>query len=169
MLVDTFMVYQFIKKLITPFNKMPAYERGLIDDKGNFLRDRKYFSPEDKKALGLFDIMVINLKRLIAKLPAGNTRIATMAAALMLLRTSPIKKMNEEMYINGMFGLEDELKTTMEEIRLAELAEDTPPVNTTVGIAGLTPDTLGVPLKAAQKYKRKNISQAPKLIGLLKR
>jgi hypothetical protein len=169
MLVDTFMVYQFIKKLITPFNKMPAYERGLIDDKGNFLRDRKYYSPEDKKALGLFDTMIINLKKLIAKLPAGNTRIATMAAALMLLRTSPVKKMNEEAFINGMFGLEDQLKTTMEELRLAGLAEDHAPVNAVAGIAGLTPDTLGVPVKAATKYKRKNISQAPKLIGLLRR
>lgn len=163
MIVDTFLVYQFIKKLITPFDKMPAYDRGLIDDKGNFLRDRKYFSPDDKKALGFFDTMVINLKKLIAKVPGGSTRIATMAAALLLLRTAPIKKMNEETFINGMFGLEDQLKTTMEELRLAELAEDHAPINTVAGIAGLTPDTLGVPVKAARKYKRRNIILAPTL------
>ena len=37
---DTVLTYQFIKKLTTPFNQMPAYHYNLIDDKGNFLKDR---------------------------------------------------------------------------------------------------------------------------------
>ena len=52
MIVDTFLVYQFIKKLITPFDQTQAFERGLIDQNGNFLKKRKYFSPDDKRALG---------------------------------------------------------------------------------------------------------------------
>ena len=35
---DAVLTYQFIKKLTTPFNKMPAYNINLIDDKGNFLK-----------------------------------------------------------------------------------------------------------------------------------
>jgi len=150
MVVDAFLVYQFIKKLITPFKNMRAYELGLIDENGNFLKKRKYYSPEDKKALGLFDVMVVNLKKLIAKIPGGGTRIGTIAAALMLLRSDP-KKLREEYSVDDMFSLEEEFNRTIK-----ELNEDGVPVNVTAGIAGLTPDTLGVPVAAAKKYKKKN-------------
>ena len=125
MIVDTFLVYQFIKKLITPFNQTQAFERGLIDQNGNFLKKRKYFSSDDKKVLGLFDIMIINLKKLIAKIPGGNTRTATIAAALMLLRSDP-KKLKEETIINEMFELEEKLHATIKELELIiELLEKT--------------------------------------------
>jgi len=155
MIVDTFLVYQFIKKLITPFNQTQAFERGLIDQNGNFLKKRKYFSSDDKKVLGLFDIMIINLKKLIAKIPGGNTRIATIAAALMLLRSDP-KKLKEETIINEMFELEEKLHATIKELELME--DGTAPVNATAGVAGLHPDSIGVPRKAAKKYIAKNIA-----------
>jgi hypothetical protein len=87
---DTVLTYQFIKKLTTPFNQMPAYKYNLIDDKGNFLKDRSKFSPEERKILGLFDIMVINLKKLLAKIPGGASRLGTIAATVLLLRSKPI-------------------------------------------------------------------------------
>lgn len=155
MIVDTFLVYQFIKKLITPFDQTKAFERGLIDQNGNFLKKRKYFSPDDKKVLGLFDIMIINLKKLIAKIPGGNTRIATIAAALMLLRSDP-KKLKEETIVDEMFDLEEKLHATIKELELLE--DGTAAVNATAGIAGLRPDSIGVPRKAAKKYIAKNIA-----------
>ena len=119
MIVDTILVYQFIKKLITPFDQMKAFERGLIDEKGNFLKKRKYFSPEDKQVLGLFDVMVINLKKLIAKVPGGGTKIATIAAALLLLRSDP-KKLKEETITDELFNLEEEFNITIRELQLIE-------------------------------------------------
>ena len=65
MIVDTVLTYQFIKKLTTPFNQLPAYKMHLIDDKGNFLKARTQFTPQEKNACGLFDVMIINLKKLI--------------------------------------------------------------------------------------------------------
>lgn len=158
--VDTFMVYQFIKKLITPFDQMRAFELGLINDKGEFTRDRKYFSPEDKKALTLFDVMIINLKKLIAKVPGGSTRIGSITAALLLLRSNP-KKMNEEATIDDIFELEEQFYELYPQV--AELVEDTP-INVTAGIAGLTPDSLKVPEKARKKYKEKNASDMIKFM-----
>ena len=35
--VDLFVVYQFIKRLATPFNKWDAYKTGVIDERGNIL------------------------------------------------------------------------------------------------------------------------------------
>ena len=34
---NVYFVYQFIKKLVTPFNKTRAFELGIIDEKGKVL------------------------------------------------------------------------------------------------------------------------------------
>ena len=167
MVVNAFLDYQFIKRLVTPFNKMPAYEAGLIDANGNFSKHRNSFTPEDRKKLQMFDIMIINLKKLIAKVPFGKTRIATIAAALYLIRSKPGKNVNEELILDDT-SLEEGFNKIMKEVE--SIYEDgIGAVNSTVGIAGLTPDTLGVPVAAANRYKKKNTKAADILMGVIKR
>ena len=156
MIVDAVLTYQFIKKLITPFNKMPAYALQLIDENGNFLKRRNNFTSQEKKALGLFDIMVINLKKLIAKVPFGKTRIATLAAAMLLLKSTPLK---EDVMTDTLFSLEEDFNNTMNELELLE--DSSAPVNATAGVAGLHPDSIGVSGSAAKRYKDKNKKGAP--------
>jgi len=167
---DTVLTYQFIKKLTTPFNQMPAYRYGLIDDKGNFLKNRVKFTPDEKRVLGLFDIMVINLKKLIAKIPGGSTRLGTAAAALFLLRSSPLR---EDISYEELDKLvENEFNKIYNMI-----SEDGAPVNAAGGgdIAGL-----GVPAgsfkgfppvspAAARKYKAKNKQNAATIAKLFNR
>jgi hypothetical protein len=87
MVVDLYLVFSFIKRLVTPFKKWPAYKEGIIDEKGNILISRKKLTRnKQKKAFGLFDQLILNLKKLLAKLPGGSTRIASYAAALWLIR-----------------------------------------------------------------------------------
>ena len=87
MVVDLFLVFNFIKRLVTPFNKWEAYKEGIIDDKGNILIKRKDFSKNaQKKAFGNFDQMILNIKKLLAKLPGGQTKLASYATALWLIR-----------------------------------------------------------------------------------
>ena len=162
MIVDAVLTYQFIKKLITPFNQMPAYALHLIDENGNFLKSRNNYTSQEKKALGLFDIMVINLKKLIAKVPFGKTRIATLAAAMLLLRSTPLK---EDVMTDTLFSLEEDFNKTLEEL---ELMEDMGAVNNVGGIAGsgdtrLAADQIepGVSGLAAMKYKGKNKKGTP--------
>lgn len=162
MIVDAVLTYQFIKKLITPFNKMPAYALHLIDEDGNFLKSRNNYTSQEKKALGLFDIMVINLKKLIAKVPFGKTRIATLAAAMLLLRSTPLK---EQALTDTLFSLEEDFNKTLEEL---QLMEDMGAVNNVGGIAGTGDPRLaadqrepGVPRSAAMRYKSKNKKNAP--------
>jgi len=155
---DAVLTYQFIKKLTTPFNLMPAYKMGLIDDRGNFLKDRSTFNSTERSALGLFDIMIINLKKLIAKLPGGASRMGTVAATLYLLRSKPLR---EDFSFEDIEQLvEREFNTILQ--HLESIQEDAP-INATAGVAGLTPDSLGVTLKAAERYKKRNIAAAPKL------
>jgi len=85
--VDLFLVYSFIRKLVTPFNKWEAFKLGIIDDDGKVLIKRKDFTKANqKKAFGIFDVMLLNLKKLLAKVPGGQSRLASYAAALWLIK-----------------------------------------------------------------------------------
>ena len=87
MIVDLFLVYQFIRRLATPFNEWDAYKLGIIDERGNVLRKRKTLNlAKERKAFGVFDVLVLNIKKLIEKVPLGKTRTASYVAALYLMR-----------------------------------------------------------------------------------
>ena len=107
MIVDLFLVYQFIKRLATPFKEWKAYELGIIDENGNQLKKRKEFTRrEEKDAFGIFDIMIMKLKRLLEKVPGGKSRLASYAAALYLIKESEeIQKYEEDLlteeYVEG--------------------------------------------------------------------
>lgn len=85
--VDLWMVYSFIRRLVTPFAEWEAYKLGIIDERGNVLKKRKELRRQaEVRAFGVFDVMILNLKKLLEKLPAGQTRLASYAAALWLIR-----------------------------------------------------------------------------------
>ena len=86
-MVDLFLVYQFIRKLVTPFNKWDAYKLGIIDEKGQVLIKRKDFGRKAQKdAFGIFDVMILNLKKMLAKIPGGDSKLGSYAAALFLIK-----------------------------------------------------------------------------------
>lgn len=87
MVVDLYLVYSFIRRLVTPFEKWEAYKLGIIDEKGNVLKKRKQFTTKaERDAFGIFDIMILKLKKLLAKVPGGSSRLASYAAALWLIK-----------------------------------------------------------------------------------
>jgi hypothetical protein len=136
---DTYMTFQFLKRLTTPFNKMKAYEMGLIDENGN--RIKKAQTKEEKDALTYFDRLVLNLKRLLAKVPGGSSRFANYAAALYLVKESvdPKEHYSEEEMMDAL--VENMLimeKTSMKNLK--ELLEDAPANATGAAVAG-TGDT----------------------------
>jgi hypothetical protein len=83
-IIDIYLVYEFIKRLVTPFNKTKAFSLGLIDADGKKLRNA--VTSQEKDAMGYFDRLVFNLKRILEKVPFGKSQIASYAAALLLLR-----------------------------------------------------------------------------------
>lgn len=84
--IDTFVLYKFLRKLALPFKEWKMYELGIIDEHGNFLQDKETRSEKQLSSYSYLDILVLNLKKLLAKIPGGSTRIATFAAALYLMR-----------------------------------------------------------------------------------
>ena len=84
---NIYFVYQFLKKLVTPFEKTKAFELGIIDEKGKILKIRRDLKTKDEKeAYTLSDTLIWNIKKLLGKVPGGQSRIASYAAALFLIK-----------------------------------------------------------------------------------
>jgi hypothetical protein len=106
---NIYFAYQFIKKLVTPFDQTKAYKLGIIDDNGKVLKKRRDLtSQEEKEAYTISDTLIFNLKKLLAKVPGGSTRFATFAAALFLLKEEKNKDLKcylDEEYLFSKFNI----------------------------------------------------------------
>ncbi len=95
-LVDIYVLYRIIKDLATPFDKSDAFKTGLIDKKGERLRDStgkkvKAETKAQKAADNYYFRFIRNLKRLMAKVGLGS-KLATFAAAMFLIKEEIDKK-----------------------------------------------------------------------------
>lgn len=120
---DLILIYQFIKRLTTPFKDTDAFKLGIIDQDGKKLKSPE--TSEEQNAYGYFDRLVFNIKRLLEKLPGGKTRLSSYAAALFLIKESENVKEHytEEELIEGLSNSMDDLdKTTTK--KLNELFEE---------------------------------------------
>lgn len=167
MIVDLFLVYQFVKRLATPFVEWDAYKLGIIDEDGNQLKKRKDFRLRtEKEAFGTFDIMVMKLKRLLEKIPGGKSRIGSYAAALYLIKENEeIRGYSDDMLTEEF--LEDKLLSyidIVEDMHSEGVLEDAPANSASSGnIAGIGVGPDGAPgvsketQKRLQKKKKSNI------------
>ena len=145
--VDIFMVYQFLKRLATPFNKWDAFKEGVIDKEGNFLIKKKDRNTIAKRnSLKIFDVMILRLKRLLGKIPGGKSRIASYAAALWLIKEDWEHRSEEELLSEGMTDLDVDFLHYMKEARnkkfqefIAQISNEEAPANAAGGgnVAGL--------------------------------
>ena len=81
---DTFFVYSFLKRLVTPFNETDAYKLGIIDERGKKIKSPK--TTEELNSYSTFERLVFNIKKIIERLPGGKSKIASYGAALFLIR-----------------------------------------------------------------------------------
>lgn len=72
--------------LTTPFEDTDAYKLGIIDEKGYRIKSKKVSTSEEKSAFTTFHRLVFNIKKLLEKLPGGQSRLASYASALFLLK-----------------------------------------------------------------------------------
>lgn len=156
--VDLFLVYQFIKRLSTPFEETKAFELGLVDEKGKRLK--KASTREEKDAMTYYDRLIFNLKRLIAK--AGiQSKFVTFAAALFLLKEEQggVKRSEEVSEKELMLFKEQNMSTIRDLVELTEEA----PANAVGGgnIAGAGPgEDPPISMRVLRKHRNKNKQQA---------
>lgn len=157
MIVDLFLVYNMVKRLATPFNEWEAYKLGIIDERGNLLKSRKDLRTiKERNAFGLYDLMILKLKRLVEKVPGGKTRLGSYAAALYLVKEGKLytedtsDKILEEGFMKHYTTLsEDDINLRFEEIANAAGSGN---------VAGLPPDDPVVSKKSQKKLlKRKEL------------
>ena len=172
--VDSIIAFRILKLLTTPFEETEAFRLGIIDKKGKELKKMSSLNTVDERdAYTLLHRLVYRIKRIIEKVPIDNKRLVSYAAALSLIKES-YEKNEEPIDLESLYL--DKLNSTMlEEVQLVEsyfneaktltfkqFMEEIPANNAgTPGVAGFTPDTVGVPLKAQLKrqkiFKRKEV------------
>lgn len=164
--LDLLIVYSVLKKLTTPFEKWGAFKQGIIDKNGNVLKSRSELAREDKNDFTYLDIMVLNMKHLLGKIPGGSSKIGSYAAALLLMKEPAKINSESEEFLK-------ELPALMEECyaeALICLEEDAVPANSmgagAIQGAGVGPKgEPGFTPPMMNNYKRKNMLDAPKMIN----
>tara|TARA_B100000424_G_C22842026_1_gene449343 strand:+ start:138 stop:956 length:819 start_codon:yes stop_codon:yes gene_type:complete len=112
-IADVIFTYQFLKRLVTPFNETRAYQLGIIDERGKKIR-----SPQTKEELdsfSTFERLIFNIKKIIERFPGGKSKLASYAAALFL-----IKEHNNLKDEYSEKELTEELEKNMEELQEIE-------------------------------------------------
>tara|TARA_R110000868_G_scaffold372012_1_gene635795 strand:- start:1759 stop:2325 length:567 start_codon:yes stop_codon:yes gene_type:complete len=95
--IDLYLAYRFLKNLVQPFEKWEAYKAGVIDKDGAILVPKQKRTTQQKDSFGYFDLISMNLKKLLGKLPGGQSAIASYAAALLLLKEYNKKQIKEDL------------------------------------------------------------------------
>lgn len=168
MIVDLFLVYQFIRRLATPFKEWSAYKLGIIDETGKQLIKRKNFTTrEQKDSFAIFDIMIAKLKRLLEKVPGGKSRIGSYAAALYLIKEhneieSDCETLTEEQLSEKLEQYMNLVESTMDididklfDNAFKEEAPDNSAGSGNIAGIGVGPDGEPGVTKAQQKKKKK--------------
>jgi len=166
-MLDLYLVYQFVRRLATPFKDWEAFKLGIIDERGNVLKKRKSLATrEEKNAFGIYDVMILNIKKLIEKVPGGQTRLASYMAALYLIRewnhfsndTMLTEDVSDDSIHESIQSFSRYLDYTLNESVVKAKNEEVPTMNVGSGnIAGLGVGPQGEPgLTPAQmkKYKK---------------
>ena len=86
-IVDNLIAYRVLMMLVTPFEDTEAYKLGIIDKTGKNLIKMSEFTTEDQKSSYTYlHRLVFNLKKILNKLPGGDSKLKNIVAALWLLK-----------------------------------------------------------------------------------
>jgi hypothetical protein len=143
-LIDNALAFRILYMLVTSFEDTSAYKLGIIDKQGKPLKkskDLKTFA--EKNSYTNLDRLVFSLKKLLAKVPGGSSKLASLVAAYWLIKESYQKRtVIKEQELMSLIDLIEEKQLTLveEEIlieKFIELVED----GTIANIAGAAVST----------------------------
>ena len=164
--VDSIIAYRILKMLVVPFENTDAFKQGIVDKNGKELKKMSELNTvAERDAYTILHRLVFRLKRIINKVPIENKKLLNLAAAYSLIKEhydagrEPINF--EEMFLDSLQSdLTEETiliesffndKTTL---TFRQFAEDAPANSAgSPGVAGFTPDSVGVSVKAQKKHK----------------
>ena len=162
-IVDNLIAFKVLTMLVTPFVDTNAYKLGIIDADGKTLvKTSKLTTSEERDAFTYLHRLVFNVKKIINRLPGGDSKLKNIVAALWLVRESYENKrtvMLED--YTKLLKVLDTVTLVEEEIEvrkfLDQLSEDgvgAAVVNTTG--AAVSTDIAAPKKKDINKYKAQN-------------
>ena len=101
--ISKFASLMFASLLMKDFKTWKAYEVGLIDDKGNLLKDPT--TQEEKRALGSLEDLVRKIKKIMLKIMPSNKYLQFLITAYLLKKES----IEFKDYSDALFELSDDL------------------------------------------------------------
>jgi len=172
--VDSIIAYRILRMLTTPFEDTDAYRLGIIDNKGKELKKMSQLNSADEKdAYSILHRMIFRLKRIVEKVPLENKKLLSFTAALALIKenyyntTEPLDL--ESLYLQKLDTqlLEEDIHITKKffnekyKLTFKQFCEEAPANNAsaTPGVAGFTPDTIGVKKKSKKPilFRRREV------------
>jgi len=86
-IVDNLIAYRVLTMLVKPFSETDAYKLGIIDNKGkNLIKPSSLSTTEEKSAYTFLHRLVFNMKKIINKLPGGESKLKSFISAYFLIR-----------------------------------------------------------------------------------
>lgn len=162
-MLDNLIAFRILYLLVQPFKESKAYKLGIIDEKGTVLRKSKDLKTQDEKnAFTLLHRLVFNLKKILAKLPGGETKLASIAAAYFLVKENYNTEVDEQILQEQFDHILSKNVTLVEEtitvLDFIQLFEDAP-VNAT-GPAVSTNEPVIKPRKKKNRFASIDVQRA---------
>ena len=168
-LIDNLIAYRILYMLVTPFTDTKAYKLGIIDDKGTNLRKTSTFkTTEERDAYTYLNRLVFNMKKILGKLPGGDSRLKNLVAALFLVKeyyeaSDRTTSLMEDRYMrileavnNGVILVEEEIAFKQFLAKIQEEGEGGAPTNNTAGASVSEPKIDKNSIKKYQKLSRRS-------------
>jgi hypothetical protein len=151
--LDYAMAIRIIKYLWQDYSKTEAFKLGIIDEEGKLLKSPS--TSAEKMAYSPFIRLVLNLKRMIGKLPGGSSKIGSMIAAYALMREC-VESDEEANFLDEILApvMFDNMNIHQSIGRFISLVEDGVPVNSTAGATSPSTGGYDTPMNTGHKKKK---------------
>ena len=170
-LVDNLIAFKILKMLVTPFDQSDAFKLGIIDAQGKTLRRSNTLTSEkEKESFDYLHRLVFGMKRIINKLPGGESKLKSLIAALWLVKEQyeTSNKMTngvlEEKFVQLVKMMDNRVSLVEEEIIVKKFLEEDGVANVTG--AAVSTDAPKIMPSDIKKYKK---GQAGVIAGMAKR
>ena len=158
--VDNILAYRILSMLVKNFKDTQAYKLGLIDEKGKLIK--KPSTSKEKDAYTYLHKLVFNMKKIINRLPGGESKLKSIVTALFLIKeyyesgnrtTSLMEDRYKSLMDMDISLIEEEI---LVEKYMKDMEEDAPTNATGVAVSTDRPAIRRKDLKKYQMMNRRN-------------
>ena len=176
-IIDNLIAYRILTMLVKPFTETDAFKLGIIDAKGKTIKKTSQLNTQaERDAFTYLNRLVFNMKKIINKLPGGESKLKSVVAALWLIKEYHQSKdrstsLMEQKYVRLLEKLEKENVVLVEEeieVKqfLAKLTEEGEGGIANVTGAAVSTDEPKIGKKDIKKYKA---GQGGTIAGMVRR